>query len=162
MEKRMRTNSPAAAMTMWMLFTSVALAGVGQEKIPELQRAALKNVESETLTGCLARDSGPDTYKLTNVRLQRVSKNLERTTKDGELTNEMFAQPAVRLSTIDVDLAIHVGHRVSVTGLFADAGWRQPAVSRSLEQGEQGTLRTLNVKSLTMVAGSCSEPADVQ
>jgi hypothetical protein len=161
MEKRMRTNSPAAATAMWMAITSVALAGAAQEKIPALQREALKGVESETLTGCVTRDTGADTYKLTNVRPKSVTKDLNNAAKDGELSNEMFAQAAVRLSTSDVDLAKHVGHRVSVTGLYAGAGWRQP-FSSTLERGGHGTLPILNVKSLTMVADSCSEPADVQ
>ena len=158
----MRTNSPAAAIAMWMAFTSVALAGAGQDRIPELQREAPKDVESETLTGCVVRDTGADTYKLTNVRLKSVTKVLTNVTKEGDLSNEMFTQAAVRLSTIDVDLAKHVGHRVSVTGLYAGAGWRQPAVSSPLERGGNGILPSLNVKSLTMVADSCSEPAHVQ
>src|SRR5687767_5477850 len=100
MENRMRTKSPAA-IAVWMVFASVALAGVGQEKIPELQREARKDVDSATLTGCVARDAAADTYKLTNV------------TKEGDLIAEMSARVTVRLSTIDVDLARHVGHRVS-------------------------------------------------
>ena len=158
----MRTNSPAAATAMWMAITSVALAGAAQEKIPALQREALKGVESETLTGCVTRETGADTYKLTNVRPKSVTKDLNNAAKDGELSNEMFAQAAVRLSTSDVDLAKHVGHRVSVTGLYAGAGWRQPAISSTLDKGGNGSLPTLSVKSLTMVADSCSEPADVQ
>lgn len=158
----MRTNSPAVAIAMCLAFTSVALAGVGQDRIPELRREAPKDVESETLTGCVARDTGPDTYKLTNVRLKSVTKVLTNVTKEGDLSNEMFAPASVRLSTIDVDLAKHVGHRVSVTGLYAGAGWRQPAISSTLEKGGNGTLATLSVKSLTMVADSCSEAADVQ
>jgi hypothetical protein len=102
----------------------------------------------------VARDIGPDTYKLTNV------------TKDGDLIAELSARVAVRLSTIDVDLAKHVGHRVSVTGLYsaygraADASVQHPAISSTLVNSESKTLlATLKVKSLTMVADSCSEPA---
>jgi hypothetical protein len=152
----MRTNYPAAAIAMWMAFMSAPLAGVSQEKIPELQREVRKDVDSATLTGCVARDTGPDTYKLTNV------------TKDGDLIAEMSARVTVRLSTIDVDLAKHVGHRVSVTGLYsahgraADASLHHPAVSSTLVNSESKTLLpTLKVKSLTMVADSCSEPADL-
>ena len=151
----MRTSYPAypaAAIAMCMAFSSVALAGVGQEKIPELQR----DVDSATFRGCVARDSAAlDSYQLTNV------------TKDGSLILEVSTRLSVRLSTIDVDLAKHVGHRVSVTGLYsprgraADASSLQPAVSGVEGNGENGALPTLKVKSLTMIADSCSEPADL-
>jgi hypothetical protein len=156
MEKRMKTSYPAAAIAMWLALTPVPLAGAGQEKIPELQREVRKDIDSATLTGCVARDTAPDTYKLTNV------------TKEGDLIAEMSARFTVRLMTIDVDLAKHVGHRISVTGLYsahgraADAGLHHPAVSSTLVNSESKTLLpTLKVKSLTMVADSCSEPADL-
>jgi hypothetical protein len=156
MEKRMKTNYPAAAIAVWMVFTSAPLAGVGQERIRELQREVRKDLDSATLTGCVARDTAPDTYKLTNV------------TKDGDLIAAISALVTVRLSTIDVDLAKHVGHRVSVTGLYsahsraAAANVPHPATSSTLVNSKSKTLLpTLKVKSLTMVADSCSEPADL-
>jgi hypothetical protein len=156
MEKRMRTSYlayPAAAIAMCIAFSSVALAGVGQEKIPELQRETRTDVDSATFTGCVVRDTAVDSYKLTNV------------TKEGSLITEVSTRVSVRLSTIDVDLAKHVGHRVSVTGLYSPRGQAagaislQPAVSGVEGNGENRALPTLKVKSLTMVADSCSEPA---
>jgi hypothetical protein len=158
MENRMRTSYPAypaAAIAMCLAFSPVALAGVGQEKIPELKRETRTDVDSATFTGCLVRDTALDSYKLTNV------------TKAGSLITEVFTRVSVRLSTIDVDLARHVGHRVSVTGLYsppgraADAISLQPAVRVVEGNGENRALPTLQVKSLTMVADSCSEPADL-
>lgn len=157
----MRTSYPAypaaaiAATAMCIAFSSVALAGVGQEKIPELQREARKDVDGATFTGCVARDTALDSYKLTNV------------TREGSLITEVSTRISVRLSTIDVDLAKHVGHRVSVTGLYSppgratDASLLQPAVNGMEGNGENRALPTLKVKSLTMVADSCSEPADL-
>lgn len=155
----MRTSYPAypaAAIAMCIAFSSVALAGVGQEKIPELRREARKDVDGATFTGCVARDTALDSYKLTNV------------TTEGSLITEVSTRISVRLSTIDVDLAKHVGHRVSVTGLYSppgratDASLLQPAVN-GVEggNGENRALPTLKVKSLTMVADSCAEPADL-
>jgi hypothetical protein len=150
----MRMTYPTAAIAMWIGFMSAPLAGVGQEKIPELQREARQDVDSATFTGCVARDTAPDTYTLINA------------TKVGDLIAKTAARVTVRLSAIDVDLAKHLGHRVSVTGLYSahgravDASVDHPAASSTLLNSEsKPLLPSLRVRSLSMVADSCSEPA---
>lgn len=153
----MRTSYPAytaAAIAMCIACSPAALAGVGQERIPELQRETRTDVDGVTFTGCVARDTAPDSYKLTNG------------TRAGSLSSEASPRVSVRLSTEDVDLAKHVGHRVSVTGLYSphratSATSPNPALSVAEGSGENRVLPTLKVASLTMVADSCSDAADL-
>jgi hypothetical protein len=154
LEKRMKTScSVVAILAMSMAFSAV-VAGVGQEKIPELQKPR-PDLKGDTLTGCVARGTSTDTYTLTGI------------TKEGAPTAKDAAQRmAVVLSATDVDLSKHVGHRVSVTGSLASeprplgtAGTEKPAATVATAEGEQKPLQTFTVTALKMIAASCSQPS---
>ena len=135
----------------------LALSGVvsvAQERIPELQREGAAGVNTTTLSGCVARGSSTGTFTLTSLAKNRAAST------DAE-------QPrTVALSGTDVDLAPHVGHTVSVTGSYVAAmepigptgtsGTEKPAPAADAPK----PLRTLTIKSLKMIADSCSEAAE--
>jgi hypothetical protein len=151
-EQRMkRTVSAVAAIAMSMAL-STAATGVGQDKIPELQRQGIADAKSVTLNGCVARGSATDSYTLAE-------------TKDATApaaTNATAPVP-VKLSGTDVDLSKHVGHSVSVTGSYAQApvptgtaGTEKPVPApTAAAEGDTKAARTFTVKSLKMVASTC-------
>jgi hypothetical protein len=135
-----------------------AAPGRSQDRIPELQREAPKDLLPETLTGCVARGSVAGTYLLTNV------------TKDADSAKttprEALERTSVTLSGTEVDLNRHVGHRISVTGRYANAALiapigtdSQPSAAESGSQVEKRATRAFRITSLTMMSDSCSEQA---
>jgi hypothetical protein len=126
----------------------VALSGavVAQERIPELQRDGAAGGKAVTLSGCVARGGSSGTYTLaSNVKVEAAPTDAD--------------QPrTVALAGTDVDLAPHLGHIVSLTGSYLaatepTAGTEKPAPAADASK----PLRTFTVKSLQMVAASCSE-----
>jgi hypothetical protein len=148
----MRTNSAIALGAMLWAF-GAPVAGVSQDTIPYLQREAPKDT---TLTGCVARGATTGTYILTTI------------TKNGETAAaDTVERLAVLLSGDYADVSQHVGHRVAVTGLFVSEGLvlgplvtteKPAAVATSKD--EKKPIGTFRVKSLAMVANSCSQAAD--
>ena len=151
-----RTFSAVAVVAMSMA-VSASVAGVSQDKIPELQRQGMTDVKSGTLTGCVARATPTDSYTLEETK----------DTKDAA-TPATDATPrlTVTLAGTDVDLSKHVGHRVSVTGSYANAeaatgtaGAEKPVPAPAASaDGDTKPPKTFTVKSLKMVASSCQQP----
>jgi hypothetical protein len=148
----MRTNSAIALGAMlWALGAPVV--GVSQDTIPYLQREAPKDT---TLTGCVARGATTGTYILTTI------------TKNGETAADTVERLAVLLSGDYVDVSKHVGHRVAVTGLFVSEGLvlgplvttEKPVAVEATSKDEKKPIGTFRVKSLAIVANSCSQAAD--
>jgi len=134
----------------------MALGGVvsvAQERIPELHREGAAGATTTTLSDCVARGTATGTYTLTSPA------------KKGAASSDADRPRTVALSGTDVDLALHVGHTVSVTGSYIAAmestgptgtgGTANPAPAADLTR----PLRTLTIKSLKMIADSCSEAA---
>jgi hypothetical protein len=155
-EQRMkRTLSAVAAIAMSMAFSASA-AGVGQDKIPQLQQPGIVDAKSVTLNGCVARGTATDSYTLTEK-------------KDATAPAATDAAPVVpvKLAGTDVDMSKHVGHSVSVTGSYAPAavatatptgtaGTEKPAPAPTVApEGDTKAARTFTVKSLKMVASTC-------
>jgi hypothetical protein len=149
----MKTMKISMAATAVCLALSGAVV-VAQEKIPELQRERAAGVNTPTLSGCVARGASTGTYTLTS----NVKKGAAPTDAD---------QPAtVALTGTDVDLGPHVGHIVSLTGSYLAATEPTgPTGTAGTEKappaaGGSKPMRTLTVKSLKMIAGSCSEAVE--
>jgi hypothetical protein len=145
----------SAAVVISMAF-GAAVGGMSQDRIPELTREGRPDPASATLTGCIARGVATGAYTLTNA------------TKEGEPVAKGSLQRAtVGLSGTDVDVSKHLGHTVSVTGSYArfeflmgTAGTEKPAAADAINDGDKKTTRMFAVKSLKMIADSCSAPAD--
>jgi hypothetical protein len=151
----MRTGYSAIALGAMILVSSAAAAGMSQDRIPELQKEARSKSTSATLTGCVAQGVAAGTYILTNI------------TKDETNAKDGLVRTSVLLSSTDVNLSKHVGHRVSVTGGYLGHGrttsvaaMDKPAPTEEIARGDKLTSGTFRVKSLAMVADSCSQAAD--
>src|SRR4029453_12647912 len=107
----MQTKYSAVALGAVIMALSAAAASVSQASIPELQKAARPNAASATLTGCVAPGVAAGTYILTNI-----FKDEQTNAKNG------LVRTSVLLSSTDVDVSRHVGHRVSVTGVYLSHG----------------------------------------
>jgi hypothetical protein len=149
--KTMKISIVAATAVCMALSGVVAVA---QEKIPELQREGAAGANTTTLSGCVARGTSTGTYTLTSPA------------KKGDASADTDQPRTVALGGTDVDLAPHVGHTVSVTGSYVAAmeptgptgtsGTEKPAPAADAPK----PLRTLTIKSLKMIADSCSEAAE--
>ena len=145
------TISMVAAAAVCVALSGVVL--VAQEKIPELQRDRAAGAETQTVSGCVSRGASSGTYTLAS----NVKNEAAPTAADQPRT--------VALAGSDVDLAPHLGHIVSLTGSYlaateptgptGTAGTEKPAPATDASK----PLRTFTVKSLKMVAASCSEAA---
>jgi hypothetical protein len=152
----MQTKYSAVALGAVIMALSAAAASVSQASIPELQKAARPNAASATLTGCVAPGVAAGTYILTNI-----FKDEQTNAKDG------LVRTSVLLSSTDVDVSRHVGHRVSVTGVYLSHGrtttvaaMDKRAPTEEIARGDKLTSATFRVKSLALVADSCSQTAD--
>ena len=148
------TYSAVALVGMATLF-SAAAAAVNQDRIPELQRDGWRDGQGATITGCVARGAATDTYILTSIA------------KDGEITSkDAVPRAPIVLSSKDIDMGKHIGHSVSVTGSYerewpsAFATTEESASVGVIGNSSKKTSRTFTVKSLIMIADSCSQPAE--
>jgi hypothetical protein len=147
---RMRS---AMCMTAAMMFAAVTMAAQdATDKAAD--KMGKMDKKSQSLTGCVQAGSAPGTYTLTNAMPAMGDKMAADTMKSD--------MGSITLSATDVDLAPHVGHKVTVSGTMmgkkhddmskddkASADKAAPAM-------DSGAGPTLKVKSLTMVASSCS------
>jgi len=147
-------NSVAAITALTVVALSVAVSGATQD-LPLIQR---EGAASPTLSGCVARGTAAGSYTLSSG-----AKKDAPPPKAGD-------QPlTVALTGADVDLAPHVGHTVSVTGTYEFAmgpagtpvgttGTPAPAPGPTAATAAK-ELPSFTVKSMKMVAPSCSEAA---
>ena len=141
-----------AATAVCLALSGVVL--VAQEQIPELQRDGGAGANRSTLSGCVARGASTGTYTLTS------------TVKNGAAPTDADQPQTVALTGTDVDLGLHVGHTVSLIGIYLAAV--QPTAATGIASTDKPAeaadpskpLRTLTVKSLKMIAASCSEAAE--
>jgi hypothetical protein len=112
-----------------------------------------------TLVGCVAQGTSGGGYTLTTSIPQP-----EATDKDAMTSIKLV------LTSTEVDLSRHVGHTVSVTGVHA-AHWATGTTGTTAsgspvsegavkDDGSKKTTGTFAVKSLKMVATSCSLRAE--
>ena len=150
------TDSAAAIMALCVVFTAAA-AGAAQD-LPLLQRD-VSGAKGSPVSGCVARGAGTGTYTLVTAA-----------TKDAGPPAADEPLFTIVLTGLDADLAAHVGHIVSVTGSYSPvigpagmalgtSGTAKPAPGTAAGRAAK-SVRTFMVKSLTMVAASCSEAAD--
>jgi hypothetical protein len=152
----MKTTNSAAAITALCVGLGAAVAGAGAaQDLPLLQRD-VSGAKGSTVSGCVGRGAGTGTYTLTPA----ATKDAGSPAADEQLFT-------IVLTGMDGDLAAHVGHIVSVTGSYSPAvgpagtaaagsGTAKPAPGTAAGKAAKA-VRTFTVKSLKMVAASCSQ-----
>ena len=140
----MKKRCSALALAALSLTVNVAAGGVGQDRIPELQRDPATVTKTETLTGCVARGPRPDTYALTNIT----------GATDGP-AKALTGPMRVVLSSAQVDFSRHLDHVVAVTGSQTPS-WPPSGITRT--EGDTKASPKFTVTSLKMVADTCATP----
>ena len=108
--------------------------------------------KAQSMTGCVQAGSAAGTYMLANA---------QPAMGDKMATDTMSAAKAdmgeITLSATDVDLAAHVGHKVTVTGAMSGKMKHgdMPKDDKAATAGMAAAGPTLKVKSLTMVSATC-------
>lgn len=148
-----KTISTVAVMAISMA-VSVAAVGISQERIPDVQRPRATDATSITLTGCVARGTASDSYTLTEEKKAAAAAPDAAPAPGAAPSSELVA-----LSSTEVDMSKHVGHKVAITGSYKDAdavvgttGAEKPAAS---PETDKKTAKIFTVKSLKMIAASC-------
>jgi hypothetical protein len=151
----MRTSCFAVAL-VGMIAALGASAGVtAQERIPLLPKDSWKDPWAVTVVGCIAQRTSAGGYTLTTSIPQPEA------TDEGAMKSTTLV-----LTSTEVDLSQHVGHTVSVTGVHtphwaAGTTSREKPVSEgAVKDDNKKTTGTFAVKSLKMVATSCSQRAE--
>jgi hypothetical protein len=112
-----------------------AMVAVGLAAVPA--SAAKSAKKSHTMTGCLQKGDEPNTYRLTNVEGK------------GAKTAELVSMAS------GVDLAPHVGHKVTVTGSSVGKKAAAKAEGTAGMKKEEKGEHHINVEAVKMVAPSC-------
>jgi hypothetical protein len=144
----------AAIVGLTMAFGPTAVLAA-QEKIPLLPREGRMDPKSITVVGCVATGTSAGTYSLTDLTRQGVATD-----------RDSMKSLTLVLTGTEINLGQHVGHKVSLTGVHGDArmsgigttGTEKPAAEGALKNDDtKKTTGTFTVKSLTMLAASCSQ-----
>jgi hypothetical protein len=153
----MKTSCFAVALGITMAFGASGRVAT-QEKIPLLSRDGWLDPWAVTVVGCIAQGTSAGDYTLTTSIPQP-----EATDKDATKSIKLV------LTSIEVDLSQHVGHTVSVTGVHAanlvtgttgTTNSKKPVSEGAVKDDDKKMTGTFAVKSLKMVAASCSRRAE--
>ncbi|HEV3214227.1 MAG TPA: hypothetical protein VGZ27_00810 [Vicinamibacterales bacterium] len=126
---------PLAMIAAISLAFLPAAAVAKQEKKVKTKGASA----AHSMTGCLQKGSTPNTYELTNVE------------GNGPKTVEIMAMAA------GVNLAPHVGHKVTITGTTIRA--KAPTKAEAKEKAEtakESAEHRMKVNEVKMLSSSCS------
>ncbi len=111
------------------------------------------DTKEKSVTGCVQAGTSPGTYMLTKAQPAMGDKAATDT-----MSGAKAEMGSIMLSATDVDLAPHVGHKVTVTGSITgkmkhgDTSKDDKAASSDMAAAGP----SMKVKSLTMVSSTCS------
>lgn len=151
----MKRTFSAVAVVALAMAVSAGAAVSSQEKIPPAQKpsATAPDDKSVTITGCVTKGVEPGSFILTQADVVALAGATPR-------------KPLVlSLLGTEADITKHVGHSVTVTGSYptpavatGTAGTEKPAPAPAIaaEADAKPTARAFTVKTITMVASSCT------
>ena len=137
---------------MWSVAMLVAVvlpvaAGAQSGTMAKGDKMDKMEMKDATYTGCIEAGGTSGTFVLTHVADDHMAK--DAMSKDTMATT-------LTLSSTSVDLSKHVGHKVSVTGSPAHGKMDAMGKDTMAKDGMAKDGSTLTVRSLKMVAASCS------
>ena len=153
---------------MWsvaMLVAVVLPAAVGAQsgtmaKGDTMDKMKMKDA---TYTGCIEAGTAAGTFMLTHVAADVMGKDAMKkdtmkkdTMAKDTMSKEAMAPTALTLSSSSVDLSKHMGHKVSITGSAAHGKMDAMGKDTMAKDAMMKDASAFTVKSLKMVAASCS------
>jgi hypothetical protein len=152
----MRWNDSSVAI----LTAAVLSAGVGAQTggtMAKDKMAAKMDMKDTTYTGCIEAGSAAGMFTLTHVVEDHMGNGKMKDSKDKaamsaeHMEHDAMAPTMLSLTGTAVDLRQHLGHKVAVTGSVSHGA--MPAMEKDTMKP---ATTTFSVKSLKMVAASCS------
>jgi hypothetical protein len=149
-------SSAAILVAVRWSVTGNAQSGGTMARGDKMDSMAMKDT---SYIGCIEVGTAADTLMLTHLAAaDRMGEDMMKkdamkndTMAKGSMSHDSMAPTALTLASLSVDLRKHVGHKVTVTGSLAHD---------NMHAMEKGTMdkatSTFTVKSLTMVAATCS------
>ena len=129
-------------MTCVARFAVAAVVAVGIATLPTgvAAKGPRKGHAAHTMTGCLQKGDEPNTFKLTNIE------------GTGPKMVELVETPS------GVNLAAHVGHKVTITGasVAAREAAKAEGTSGKKEVKEERREHHMRAASVSMVSATCS------
>ena len=119
-------------------------------------------MKDATYTGCIEVGSTAGTFTLTHVADDHMAKDAMKkdTMKKDTMKNDAMGKDTMAttltLTSASVDLSKHLGHKVSVTGSAAHGKMDAMGKDTMAKDGMAKDASAFTVKSLKMVAASCS------
>jgi uncharacterized protein (DUF1684 family) len=139
---RMRS---AMCMSAAIIFAAATMAA------QEATDKAADKMDKKSVTGCVQAGSSPGTYVLANA----VPAMGDKMASDAASMTKAD-MGTITLTGTDVDLAPHVGHKVTVTGTMMGKMKDEKASDAAKTAAGMAAGPSLKVKSLTMVSSTCS------
>src|SRR5882672_8376087 len=146
---------PGGGSMKWMMCSVAMLvaivlpvvAGAQSSTTAKGDKMDKMEMKDATYTGCIEVGSTAGTFTLTHVVDDHMAKDaMEKDTMATTLT----------LTSASVDLSKHLGHKVSVTGPAAHGKMDAMGKDTMAKDGMAKDASAFTVKSLKMVAASCS------
>jgi hypothetical protein len=159
-----------SAAAIALAFTVAAGAQTPESQSPTTTKKSAKagkmSSKPVTLTGCLREGETPDTFALDNVQASETTGMEHKGTAGGTAT---ATSPAVAedmgqvklVSTADISLKEHVGHKVQVSGTMTGAMMKDKSSSSATGTSGAATdkdkgAHTLKVRSLRHISETCT------
>ena len=147
---------------MWSVAMLVAVvlpvaAGAQSGTMAKGDKMDKMEMKDATFTGCIEAGSTAGTFVLTHVADDHMAKDaMKKDTMKKDAMSKDTRATTLTLSSTSVDLSKHAGHKVSVTGSAAHGKMDAMGKDTMAKDGMAKDGPTLTVKSLKMVAASCS------
>jgi len=119
-------------------------------------------MKDATYTGCIEVGSTAGTFTLTHVADDHMAKDamkkdtMKKDTMKSDTMGKDTMATTLTLASASVDLSKHLGHKVSVTGSAAHGKMDAMGKDTMAKDGMAKDASAFTVKSLKMVAASCS------
>ena len=125
------------------------------DKINKMDKMEMKDA---TYTGCIEAGTAAGAFVLTHVAADLMCKDAMKndTMAHDTMSNAAMAPTTLTLASSSVDLSKHLGHKVSITGSAAHGKMDAMGKDTMAKDPMTKDARAFTVKSLKMVAGSCS------
>lgn len=153
---------------MWSVALLVAVvlpAAVGAQSSTMAKGDKMDKMEMKDAmyTGCIAAGTAAGTFVLTHVADDHMGKDAMKkdamkndAMKKDAMAKDTMAATSMPLMSTSVDLAKHIGHKVSVTGTVAHAKMDPMGKDTMAKDAMAKDGPAFTVKSLKMIAASCS------
>ncbi len=150
------------SVAMLVAFVLPVVAGALSGTTAKGDKMDKMEMKDATYTGCIEVGSTAGTFTLTHVADDHMAKDamkkdtMKKDTMKSDTMGKDTTATTLTLTSASVDLSKHLGHKVSVTGSAAHGKMDAMGKDTMAKDGMAKDASAFTVKSLKMVAASCS------